>query len=75
MTFVWDSSADGALTCTHVQTTEKEDCALQPWFPRLPHKLGGGGRELQGQVFNALVIMKITGWLRGVSLSQGQSFN
>lgn len=86
MTFVWDTSSNGALTRTCTNHKEKSrgpspPCSQIPgrypvWKPEamLPHTCSVGG-ELRCQPPYALVIMKITGWLWGVTLSQVESFN
>lgn len=85
MTFVWDTSGDGVLPCTGTNHRERR------WRPsstalcyHVGTKLGSQSpglhpcqveEELQGQPSNALVIVKITGWLWDVILSQVESFN
>ena len=85
MTFVWDTSGDGVLSCTGTNHKERR---RRPSSPALCYhvgtKLGSQSpglhpcqveEELQGQPSNALVTLKITGWLCDVILSQVESFN
>lgn len=68
-----------------VQTTKKAGGALPPlrsgvmqapaWKPETVFTHMLDEKQLQCQPSNALVIMKITGWLRGIILNQIESFN